>query len=91
MGNVDAVKEKMNERARKTVLIKDAIVRARKYDLCIDYKKLILTVMSDFYLSERMAKEYVEVALHQLGLSKESIAIDALREQEKEKQGLNKI
>jgi len=67
------VARRQKERKRRIILIKTAVMDAKKLNLEIDFKKLVITVMSKLIISERTARELVNVALFELGLSKETI------------------
>lgn len=73
------IEERKALRHNSIIDIKDAIVKAKNEGIKIDYKLMAFELMAKKYISLRTAKEYIDLALFELKITKE----DLLNEKQK--------
>ena len=61
---MDIIKDRQADRLKKIGVVKNSIERAKNPD----YEKLILTCCSEWGVTRRTAKEYIEIAKFELGI-----------------------
>ena len=70
---MDIIKQRQEQREFKISNIVMVIQKIKKNKDSIKYKDFIITIMDTFKMSRRFVVEYIDVALHRMGLKRGDI------------------